>query len=255
MTPPLPPGLRVGCVPYLNARPLVWGIEKEVRFEVPSILSDAFAGGQFDVALLPVYEVLRTGEMTAVDGLSISAKGPVRSVFVAHRQPLKDVSEIVLDPSSRTSVNLLRILLADHFRLSPRLVQTSDDPFAARLLIGDPALAYRRNLAPAWQLTDLGEAWMTWTGKPFVFAIWVIHSRCRNRDLVARFLRQVAAAGLLARDEIAAAADDPPTALDYLTRAIRFELGAGEKEGLRHFRNALLTENLLPDPSPLPEFF
>ena len=254
MTPPFPPGLRVGCVPYLNARPLVWGIENEVRFEVPSVLSDAFADGQLDVALLPVFEVLRMGELGAVDGLSISAKGPVRSVFVAHSQPLKDVAEIVLDPSSRTSVNLLRVLLADYFCLSPSLVPTSPDPHAARLLIGDPALAFRKNLDPTWQVTDLGEAWFSWTGKPFVFAIWVFHTDCQNRDLVARFLRQVAAAGMLARDEIAAGTEDPPAALDYLTRSIRFELGADEIDGLRRFHNALLSQNLLPPPSPLPVF-
>jgi len=254
MTPLFPPGLRVGCVPYLNARPLVWGVEKEVRFEVPSLLSDAFAQGQLDVALLPVFEVLRMGELSAVDGLSISAKGPVRSVFVAHRQPLKDVSKIVLDPSSRTSVNLLRVLLADYFHLSPRLVTTSADPLAARLLIGDPALAYRKDLDPTWQVTDLGEAWFSWTGKPFVFAIWVFHTRCQNRDLVARLLRQVAAAGMLARGEIAAGTEEPPVALDYLTRSIRFELGAAEKAGFRHFRDAVLARDLLPSPSLLPEF-
>ncbi len=119
---------------------------------------------------------------------------------------------------------------------------------AARLLIGDPALAYRKNLDPTWQVTDLGEAWFAWTGKPFVFAIWVFHARCQNRELVARILRQVAAAGMLARGE------DPEESLDYLTHSLRFELGADEKDGLRCFHNALLSQNRLPPLSPLPEF-
>ena len=52
-------GLRIGCVPYLNARPLVRGIEEHVTFEVPALLADRFAGGDYDVALLPVFEAFR----------------------------------------------------------------------------------------------------------------------------------------------------------------------------------------------------
>ena len=123
---------RLGCVPYLNARPLLHGLEASL--EVPSVLSPRFLAGDFDAALLPVFETLRLPNPRIVDGFGIGSVGAVHSVIVAHRQPLDRTPEIVLDRSSRTSIHLLRILLADCLNLSLPLVEKSDDPLAAKRL-------------------------------------------------------------------------------------------------------------------------
>jgi len=238
-------GLRIGCVPYLNARPLVRGIEEHVTFEVPALLADRFAGGDYDVALLPVFEAFRQPEAAIVDGVSISCLGAVRSVILAHRDPLEDVAEIVLDPASRTSANLLRILLAERFRLAPRLVSETDNPHSARLIIGDPALAFQSHRPSGWRLLDLGQAWHEWIGLPFVFAVWVLRPGLSFR--VAAALRDVAANGIAHRGEIAAREADPAAALAYLTRHIRHTLGSPEKQAMTRFRH-LLKKNALLDP-------
>ena len=245
-------GLHIGCVPYLNARPLVWGIEDHVVFEVPSLLADRFAAGRYDVALIPVFEAFRLPEVTMVDGLSISCLGSVRSVILAHREPLEDIAEIVLDPSSRTSANLLRVLLSDRFRLSPHLVAASGNPHAARLIIGDPALAFQNQPAPGWHILDLGQAWHEWTGLPFVFAAWTIRHKLSSQ--VPDAFRDVAAAGLAHRQEIAAREADPAAALAYLTRAIRFGLGDPEKQALARFRHLLEQNDLLAPGGQASEF-
>ena len=82
--------LRVGCVKYLNARPLVRGWEGNVEFDHPSALCERLAKGQLDVALVSSFEFLRNPIYRIVDGVSISSDGPVYSVVVAHRGELSD---------------------------------------------------------------------------------------------------------------------------------------------------------------------
>ena len=70
-------GLRVGCVQYLNAKPLIVPYDGEVIFEHPARLADLLAAGQIDLALVPVFEALRQPDFPVVDGVSISSCGPV----------------------------------------------------------------------------------------------------------------------------------------------------------------------------------
>jgi len=278
-------GLRIGCVPYLNARPLVWGIEDRVTFEVPSLLADRFAAGEYDVALLPVFEAFRQPKAAIVEGVSISCVGAVRSVILAHCEPLESLSTIALDPSSRTSSNLLRILLAERYHIAPRftirpdepggtgvppmfggmlpsampcaqtggtpvpLASEATEPLGARLIIGDPALDFQNKRPPGWHILDLGQSWHEWTGLPFVFAVWTLRAGLRDSDAVAEALRTTAAAGCSARREIAASEPDPAAALDYLTTNIRYGLGEREKLAMARFRGLLEIHGLLP-PTP-----
>ena len=105
--------LRIGCVKYLNARPLIRGWPGEVDFDHPSALCKRLADGELDVALVSSFEFLRNPIYRIVDDVSISTDGPVYSVVVAHRGDISEIQEIELDPASQTAVNLLRCLLAE----------------------------------------------------------------------------------------------------------------------------------------------
>lgn len=233
---------RLGCVPYLNARPLIHGLE--ATLEVPSLLTQRFLAGDYDAALIPVFETLRLPRPRIVDGYGIGSVGPVHSVVVAHRLPLTLTPEIVLDPSSRTSIHLLLLLLSDHLKLPIPLVNHSDDPLAARLIIGDPAIRFQKHMDPAWQILDLGESWLEWTGLPFVFAVWTLAKDAPEGT--ADLLRQAARDGLAVLPEIAAREPDPPAAFDYLTRSIHYPIDVPEREGIEAFRRGLLLHKLLP---------
>lgn len=241
---------RLGCVPYLNARPLIHGLE--ATLEVPSLLTQRFLAGDYDAALIPVFETLRLPRPRIVDGYGIGSIGPVHSVVVAHRIPLTLTPEIVLDPSSRTSIHLLRLLLSDHLKLPIPLVNHSDDPQAARLIIGDPAISFQKLMDPAWQIFDLGESWLEWTGLPFVFAVWTLAEDAPAGT--ADLLRQAARAGLAVLPEIAAREPDPPAAFDYLTRSIHYPIAFPEREGIEAFRRGLLSQMLLPAEAGSPVF-
>jgi len=236
-----PDGFRIGSVPYLNARPLVYGLEGRLVEKVPSLLADDFTAGRLDAALLPFFAVLQAGGGKVVDDVAIACRGAVYSVFVASREKFEDSGRIHLDPASRSSSALLRVLLAEFYRGSHCIVEVEEMPEdAPHLLIGDPAIAFRRSHAEGWHFHDLGALWEKQTGLPFVFAVWATTAP------MADDLRRVKAAGLAAREEIAAREKDPAFALEYLTDHIRYDIGSDEKKAMLLFETLARRHGVLP---------
>ena len=109
--------VRLGAVGYLNARPLVYGLERstrfDLRFDVPSRCADLLHQDRIDIGLIPTIEYLR-GRPDAgrregdayriVPDLAIASRGPVASVALYTTRPVTEVRAIAMDTSSRTSV-------------------------------------------------------------------------------------------------------------------------------------------------------
>lgn len=247
MNPAALAGVRVGSVSYLNARPLIWGLDPaKVLLEVPAKLTNSFEAGKIEVALIPLFEILHLGVEKVVDDVAIACLGPVHSVFVASRGQFGVPGEIYLDPSSRSSVALLQVLLSEFYPGDWELVASSNPPVnASRLIIGDPALEFRARHDGGWRYHDLGELWLSHTGLPFVFAAWALRSGLKDAAGVAGALREVKVDGLEARREIADKTGDPSGSYEYLTRSIRYDLGAKEKEAILLFRELALRHGLL----------
>src|SRR5256885_7084112 len=104
---------RVGSVPYLNAVPLTRGLEEQIIFVTPSKLAEMLQRDELDAALVSVTEVLFNDRYDILDGIAVASLGEVKSVFLAHRQPIEQVKEVFCDTASLASVNLLRVLLAE----------------------------------------------------------------------------------------------------------------------------------------------
>src|SRR5215469_2851176 len=106
--------LTVGAVGYLNARPLVYGLDRvarfEIRYDVPSECARLLHGRAVDIGLIPSIEYLRGGPYRIVPDLAIASRGPVASVAIFTTKPMREVRSIALDTSSRTSVALTRVL-------------------------------------------------------------------------------------------------------------------------------------------------
>lgn len=248
--------LRIGSVRYLNARPLIAPYAGPVRLEHPSVLAAALVRGELDVALVPVFEALRSPEFLMVDGVSISSQGPVWSVFVAHRGPRSGIREIVLDPASLTSAHLCKVVFAEWREREPRYLSEPASPLssdAARLLIGNQAIAFREKHGAEYEYLDLGEEWRLRTGLPFVFAVWLLRPETPCAGEVAGAFRAMARQGREHVREIAAQHPEYPLefALRYLTEHIRFGLGEAEKQGMARFRELLLKHGLLAE-APMP---
>ncbi|MDD2677692.1 MAG: menaquinone biosynthesis protein [Methylacidiphilaceae bacterium] len=223
---------RIGCAPYLNAKPLIYGLDKQVLFFPPAELPDRLRSGELDAALAPLGASL-SEEFALVDGVGIVADGPVKSVILAHEAPLSEIRTIAIDPHTRSSFLLLRVLLETFLGFRPSYVPFSERS-AARLLIGDRALAYR-NENPGATLLDLGEAWRDRTELSFVFAVWVVRrSEAKGKEIAALF-REAKRLGLAARASIA----KDESEWEYLTRYIRYEVGEREKMGVARFCDEL----------------
>jgi chorismate dehydratase len=240
---------RVGSVCYLNAVPLTRGLEDEVIFDTPARLAKMLERGELDAAMLSVTEALLKDRYDVLDGVAIASLGEVQSILLAHRKPLAEAHEVHCDPASLASVQLLRVLLAEHgLRPEFKPLETYDPKklpdFA--LLIGNQALDLL--CGPHEQeLLDLGTAWYELTGLPFVYAVWTLRRGVENAALRRR-LRSAQQFGLETLDTIIRERPeyDYEFRKDYLGWHIHFHLGADEKRGIAKFIELLRKHGLGP---------
>jgi chorismate dehydratase len=229
---------RVGSVGYLNTVPLTRGLEEEVIYATPAKLAEMLQRDELDAGLVSVVEVLFNDRYDILDGIAIASLGEVKSVLLAHRKPLSEATEIYCDTASLTSVQLLRVLLAER-GLKPECKPLATYDLAAlpdyAMLIGDPALDFA--LAPHEQeIWDLGAAWYEMTSLPFVYAVWALRRGVQNAPL-RHLLREARDFGLDTLDSIIRTRTeyDYDFRKDYLSWHIHYHLGSDEKRGLAKF--------------------
>lgn len=273
--------IRLGAVGYLNARPLVCGLDRSarfaVRYDVPSQCAALLHDGAIDVGLIPSIEYLRGGPYRIVPDLAIASRGPVASVAVYTTKPMRDVRSIAMDTSSRTSQALVRVLCERLYKIQPAIDARGPDLAAmlgrcdAALIIGDNALFLdekhvrlkpdttgvatgvatggETNLAGSVRLQpdlrtriekiDLGDAWTTMTGLPFVYAFWAGRPDALSGADVLELQRArdegVTQPAELARAYLPDRPDRHEIAARYLQDNIKYHLGDEERAGLELF--------------------
>ena len=119
------PGVRYASVPYLNAKPLLEGLEREVgpvRLEVPAVLTRLLAEGEIDVALAPIVASFELPRLTLVEAGAICTHGAVGSVLLFAKGRPQEARAVALDTSSRTSAALTRVLFRFLWNVQPRFV-------------------------------------------------------------------------------------------------------------------------------------
>jgi chorismate dehydratase len=246
--------MRIGAVSYLNTKPLVYRLaelapQHELVFDVPSRLADELASGRLDVALIPSIEYFQWPDYCIVSNACIGCRGPVRSVKLLSRVPLKEIRTLALDEGSRTSVTLVRILLAERFQIEPKLLpfplDAAPESIAADalLMIGDRAIHPPTDgFVAQW---DLGDAWCRWSELPFVFAMWVARqgSGVRSQESaieLGAILSNARDLGVANLEEIAAREHSAvglsrEDCLVYLRDHLHFFFGPREQAGLQLF--------------------
>jgi predicted solute-binding protein len=246
MSPDIPK-FRIGSVQYLNAVPLTRGIESEILFATPARLAEMLRRNELDAALVSLTEVLLNDRYDILDGIAIASLGEVYSVLLAHQRPLETVKEIFCDPASLTSVNLLKVLLAERglkpeFKPLENYAAASEKDFV--LLIGDRAIDFQR--APhTHEIFDLGAAWTEMTSLPFVYAVWALRRGIENREL-RRELREAKRFGMDTLDGIIETREeyDEDFRRDYFEWNIQYHLGDDEKRAITKFIELLRKHDL-----------
>lgn len=181
---------RVGHIQFLNCLPLYWGLARtgtlldlELSKDTPEKLSEQLVRGDLDIGPITLVEYLRNADqLVAFPDIAVGCDGPVMSCVIVSQRPLEELdgARVALGSTSRTSVRLAQLLLAERYEVSPDyytcppdlglMMQEAD----AAVLIGDAALRASLHDAPrlGLQVHDLGQMWKEWTGLPFVFAVW-----------------------------------------------------------------------------------
>lgn len=259
--------VRLGAVAYLNARPLVYGLELKsdlfsVRFDVPSRCAALLHEGSIDVGMIPSIEYLRGHESyRIVPGCAIASAGAVASVALFTTRPVEQIRSIAADTSSRTSNGLLRVLCAEAFGVDPAFVPMApriDEMLVtcdAALLIGDPAL-FLDHAARGLLKVDLGAEWVKLTQLPFVWAFWAGRAGVLSAAAVDALI-QAKDAGVAASDQVAASycpREHVPLGQAYLRENIQYAFGEREAEGVRRYYQ-LAEKHGVVDAIRSPEFY
>jgi len=263
--PEIPP-LRLGTVPYLNVQPLVYGLAEAcpsitLTAAVPRELDRMLSAGAIDLGIAPTFCAFTEEGRGILPAPSIASDGPVFSVLIVAREPLRDLRRVYRDPDSVTSNALTAILirrcwggrieLAD---LPPGPAPGPGDLPAAtgRVLIGDPALRERGRYS---HIVDLGQAWREWTGLPFVFAAWVGRVDVKTGGL-ARALEEISRINRGRLAETARAHDGmPDIALEervrYLRENLSFDFGPRERQAIERYHAEAASLGLTPADRPV----
>jgi chorismate dehydratase len=249
--------LRLGSVSFVNARPLIYGLDANpdvaLTLDVPANLLDGLRASRFDLALLPVIDYQRMDGLAVLPAGGIGSDGHTLTVRIFSRMPIEQIRTLACDPDSHTSVALARIVLSRAYGLRPEFVELKRDGIAlhdAQLLIGDKVIC-EAPVGYPHQL-DLGEAWKDLTGMPFVFAAWMGRTEAMSA-FADRALRTAKAAGLAHVDEIVQRYAVPrgwpaETARDYLTRYLQFDIQEPHLEAIRTFHRYAAEDGIIANP-------
>jgi chorismate dehydratase len=242
--------MRVGAVSYLNTKPLLYGLQHhaisesiELIEDYPANLARALEENTIDIGLVPVAVIPKLPEAHIISNYCIGATGPVASVSIFSQVPMESITSVYLDYQSKTSVNLARILLKNYWKQDVLLLEAPSnfmdliDGSTAAVIIGDRALEKYNSYAYRY---DLAEAWINYTGKPFVFATWVANKPI-DEVFIANF-NEANGIGLKNIDTVVEQLSHKNNSYDlhtYFTKNINYTLDAAKKEGMAQFLSLL----------------
>mgnify|MGYP006269006719 FL=1 len=238
--------IRVTAVSYLNTKPLLYGLlnsdlaaEIDLELNVPAQCATLLKSGKADLALMPVAVLPELDSPHVISDFCIGTVGAVKTVCIYSDCPLPEAEAVYLDHHSRTSVQLTRLLLRDHWQLQPTLIPAKDGYIkkiggrTAGLVIGDRTIGLESRFRYTY---DLGQAWMDHTGLPFVFAAWV-SNRPLPESFTERFNKALkSGVAQIEKLKYLLPAPHPDFSLEtYFTEHISYEFDAPKRAALKHF--------------------
>ena len=246
--------IKISAVSYLNTLPFAYGIEQSdyikahstINRDIPSECARKLVEGEVDLGLVPVAIIPILKEYHIISDYCIGAVGKVHSVNLYSYQPIENVTEILLDYQSRTSVNLCKVLCKHHWNIAPKFIQGAAGyegeilNHQAAVIIGDRTFAINGTFPYEY---DLSEEWHKMTGLPFVFAAWIA-----NKEIPKLYIEEfnlAAATGLKHIDQSIEFGNITLISKEeqkkYLTQSISYSLDDDKRKGLARFLELLKT--------------
>lgn len=267
--------INIGMVNFINTAPLYEVWKREINhpdwriFEgPPTILNEKLRRGELDLGFISCQEYAARPHLYRIlSGLSISANGPVGSVFLFSRFDLADMDgrSLLLSSLSQTSVALVKIILEEYYQVRPNYQvgsvvpgsfpeNSGDNIFDGVLAIGDNALRLKEQGSFPY-CYDLGEIWQNHTGLPFVFALWAVRDDFflanpgQTGDIHRALLHccHTGRADLAAISRLVASRIpmDPDACYDYL-KGMEFDLGPDKIKALEKFFGYIIARGEAP---------
>ena len=243
--------IRVGAVSYLNTKPLLYGLKHhaisesiELIQDYPANLAKALIDNTIDIGLVPVAIIPSLPEAHIISDYCIGAIGPVASVCIFSKVPMEEIKKVYLDYQSRTSIKLAQILFKNYWKREVLLLEAPDnfidliDGTTAAVIIGDRALEKYESYPYKY---DLAEAWVSYTGKPFVFATWV-SNKTLDHDFIQSF-NEANAYGLSDLEKVIKQIPLSKHVYDlnkYFTKNISYFFTIEKKDGMELFLKSLI---------------
>ncbi len=186
---------KLSIVSYLNTIPFIYGLKQygldkklDISLDIPSACAEKLLSKKVDIGLVPIVVLKQLEDAQIISDYCIGANGAVDTVCLFSDVSFDAVEGILLDYQSRTSVELLKILLKEHWRISPKLIEANENyetqisGKTAGLIIGDRTFYFHDKFKYAYDLSDI---WKQITGLPFVFACWIA-----NKELDEGFKKE-----------------------------------------------------------------
>lgn len=237
--------IRISAVSYTNTKPFIYGLQHsgilnkiDLSLDTPTDCAQKLIDDRVDIGLIPVAAVLNIPSWNIVTNYCIGAVGAVNSVFIFSNCPIEQVKYLQMDPQSRSSNNLAKVLLKNYWKLEPQLIVNAPDygtltnSNTAFVQIGDRTFGKTGQYAYVY---DLAEEWQKFTGLPFMFAAWIA-----NKPIAAEFVAEFNAAlqyGLNHRHELFAHLPQFNNfdIEDYLLKKIDFDITEGKLKAMQLF--------------------
>lgn len=242
--------IRITAVSYLNTKPLLYGLLKseladqiDLHLDIPSECARKLKDGEVDLGLVPVAIIPELTDARIISDYCIGTVGTVKTVAIYGDCPLEEMTRIYLDYHSRTSVALTRLLLKEFWKLEPELIpapvnyETMIGGQTGGLVIGDRTIGLEEKFSYVY---DLGEAWMQYTGLPFVFAAWVATKNI-DKDFLTAF-NHALQRGVAEIPQLMYLLPSPHSKFDlkeYFTHFISYELDDPKRKALSLFLQSL----------------
>ena len=237
--------IRISAVSYTNTKPFIYGIQHssiidqiDLSLDIPSDCAQKLIDDKVDIGLIPVAAALNLPEWYIVSDYCIGANGAVNSVIIFSNCDIHEVKTIQLDPQSRSSNNLAKVLMKNFWKLAPEQIVNSpdyaqsSDPYTAFVQIGDRTFGKKQQFKYVY---DLAEEWQKMTGLSFMFAAWI-----SNKPIPQEFVEQFNISlkyGLDHRPELLKELPkrDDFNLEDYLMHKLDFTLTEDKKKALYLF--------------------
>jgi len=245
--------IRISAVRYANTYPFIYGLTETgfntraiIETDHPADCAAKLLSGRADIGLIPVAVIPLLKEPHIISNYCIGANGRVRTVQLMSNTRLENIRTVYLDYRSRTSVELVKVLARNKWKLEFIWAGTREGfdftgigKYEAVVLIGDQCFEFEDKYEYKY---DLALEWKEYSGLPFVFACWTA-----NRELPESFLGEFNLALETGVNNIDLVVErfsncgpiSGSVLKEYLTKNIDFDLNAEKRKAIKVFNGLI----------------